>query len=451
MMMPLPEAIITIWAPFAALFTQPVWHHVQVLWRGAVLCRGPRTVASVLRVMGLGGERRFEKYHRVLSRARWSGLQGAKILLGLLIRLLPGWVPVEMVVDETIERRKGSQIKAKGRYRDAVRSTKGTVVKCYGLKWISLMLLVPLPWSNRPWALPFLTILAPSERANTEAKRCHKTTVDWTVQAVKVIVRWLGGRRWTLLGDGAYACVHLAQVCIGHGVTLISRLRLDAQLYAFPAPHAPHRRGPQPLKGKRLPSLKDRVKEALAYGKDLEIPWYGGTTRRVRVLSNISLWYTPGERPVAIRWVLIVDPDRQAEPMAVFSTDVDRPVAMIIAAFVRRWNIEVTFEETRRHLGVETQRQWSDLAIARTTPALFALFSLVCLMAHRRVAMGQALPIRVTAWYQKSQATFSDVLAMVSRVLWAEKYFTNSMDQPQPHVLTPEDWEVLLDQLASTA
>ena len=140
MMMPLPEAIIAIWAPFAVLFTQPVWHHVQVLWLGAILCRGPRTVAAVLRVMGLGEERRFEKYHRVLNRARWSGLQGAKILLGLLIAILPNHWPLVIEVDETIERRQGRRIKAKGRYRDAVHSTKGTVVKCYGLKWISLML-----------------------------------------------------------------------------------------------------------------------------------------------------------------------------------------------------------------------------------------------------------------------------------------------------------------------
>jgi hypothetical protein len=183
----------------------------------------------------------------------------------------------------------------------------------------------------------------------------------------------------------------------------------------------------------------------------LEIPWYGGAPRAVRVLSNVSLWYTPGERPIAIRWVLIVDPQAEAEPMAVFSTDVERPVATLIAQFVRRWNVEVTFEETRRHLGVETQRQGSDPAIARTTPALFALVSLVCLMAHRLVARGQALPIRVTAGYRKSEATFSDVLAMVSRGLWAEKYFTNSMDQPEPYRLTPEDWDLLLDQLASTA
>jgi len=297
MMMPLPEAIIAIWAPFAALFTQPVWHHVQVLWIGAVLCRGPRTVASVLRVMGLGGERRFEKYHRVLNRAHWSGLQGAKILLGLLIALLPASWDWDIVVDETIERRNGRRIKAKGRYRDAVRSTRGTVVKCYGLKWISLMLLVPLPWSTRPWALPFLTILAPSERANTAAQRRHKTTVDWTVQAVKAISRWLGGRRWTLIGDGGYACVHLAHACVARGVTLISRLRLDAQRYTFPDRNAPHRCGPKPLKGKRLPALKDRVAEALAYGKDLEIPWYGGTTRVVRVLSNVCLCTPQASHP----------------------------------------------------------------------------------------------------------------------------------------------------------
>jgi len=126
------------------------------------------------------------------------------------------------------------------------------------------MRLVPLPWSRRPWALPFLTLLAPAERANQTAKRRHKTTVAWTIQAVQVIARWLGGRPWTLIGDGGYACVRLAHACVARGVTLISRLRLDAQRYAFPDRHALPRRGPKPLKGKRLPALKDRVGEALA-------------------------------------------------------------------------------------------------------------------------------------------------------------------------------------------
>ena len=141
-------------------------------------------------------------YHRVLNRARWSGLQGAKILRGLLIAILPRDWPLEIVADETIERRTGRRIRAKGRYRDAVRSTQGTVVQCYGLQSISLLRLVPLPWRTRPWALPFLTILARSERANPKAQRRHQTTVEWTMPAVQAISRWLGGRRWTLIGDG---------------------------------------------------------------------------------------------------------------------------------------------------------------------------------------------------------------------------------------------------------
>jgi DDE superfamily endonuclease len=137
-------------------------------------------VAAILRVMGLAESWTFHKYHRVLSRAKWSGLQGAKILLGLLVGLAQtAGVPLLLGIDETIERRKGKKIKAKGKYRDAVRSTQSVVVKCYGLKWIGLMMLIPLPWSKRYWALPFLTLLAPSGQANERAGKPHKTTVEW--------------------------------------------------------------------------------------------------------------------------------------------------------------------------------------------------------------------------------------------------------------------------------
>jgi len=234
-MPPLPEAIIPVLGAFAPLFSRAVWAHAQVLLVGALLCQGPRTVTSALRVLGLSQARRFEKYHRVWSRARWSGLQGAKILLGLLVRLMPPWWPVLIVVDETVERRQGGKIKAKGRYRDAVRSTRKVVVTCYGLKWISMMILVPLPWSGRLWALAFLTVLAPSKRANEAAGKRHKSSIDWTEQLVKQVGRWLGQRRWVLIGDGGFACVHLALTCVDRvaPVTLISRLRLDAQLYDF--------------------------------------------------------------------------------------------------------------------------------------------------------------------------------------------------------------------------
>ena len=451
-MLPLPETIIALLVPFAPLFTKPVWGHAQVLLVGAILCRGPRTVAAVLRVMGLGAERRFEKYHRVLNRARWSGLQGAKILLGLLVLLLPpGW-PVLVGVDETIERRQGRKIKAKGCYRDAVRSTAQGVVKCYGLQWISLMLLVPLPWSSRVWALPFLTLLAPSPRATAAAEKRHRTTIDWTVRLVKVVSRWLGHRTWVLIGDGTYAWVRLARACAAakHPVTRISRLRLDAQLYTFPPPSAPGRRGPKPQKGQRGTPLWQRIGAAQRRGKALQVNGYGGEQKTVRVLSDIGLWYTPGESPVAIRWVWVVDPADLAHAEACFPTTLDLQPECRIDWFVLRWNVEVTFQESRRHLGVETQRQWSELAITRTTPVLLGLFSLVCLSAHHLTAGMKLLPTS-TAWYLKSAATFSDVLAWVRRTLWAEKYFNKSAIQGHPVLFHPDDWEVLLDQLASTA
>jgi hypothetical protein len=212
-MPPLPEAMIVVGGAFAPLFSRPVWCHAQVLLVGALLCQGPRTVTAALRILGFGWERRFEQYPRVLSRARWSGLPGAKILLGLLIALVPPSWPLLIGVDETMERRGGRKIKAKGRYRDAVRSTRKVVVQCDGLKWVGLMWLIPLPWSARAWALPFLTVLAPSQRAHEAAGKRHKTTIDGTVQWVKVVGRWLGQRPWALLGDGGFACIRLALAC----------------------------------------------------------------------------------------------------------------------------------------------------------------------------------------------------------------------------------------------
>ena len=450
-MLILPDAALTILGAFAPMFTGPVWGHVQVLVTGAILCRGPHTVAAVLRVMGLADDGRFCKYHRVLSRARWSGLQGAKILFGLLVNLaLATGYPLIIGIDETLERRRGRRIKAKGRYRDAVRSTQSAAVTCYGLKWISLMVIVPLPWNARPWALPFLTLLAPSAQADEAAGRRHKTTVDWTIQAVKQVSRWVATGTVTLIGDGAYACIALAQACLACEVTLVSRLRLDARLYDLAEPPPRGKRGRKPKKGVRLTPLKEQVADATRPWRDTEVAWYEGTRKHVRLLSEVCLWHTPGKDPVRIRWVLVVDPTGATQPQAFFSTDVELAPERIVELFVLRWNVEVTFEEVRRHLGVETQRQWSDRAIARTTPVLLGLFSLICLMAMRLLESG-ALPVRRAAWYQKQDATFSDVLAFVRRAIWARKYFVNSTPDGDRLELSRSDCEALLNQLAAVA
>lgn len=425
-----------------------------MLLAGTLLAQGPRTVTAALRAMGLSDERRFERYHRVLNRARWSSRQGGRILLGLLIQMLPESWPIVIAVDETLERRKGARIRAKGMYRDAVRSSQSKVVTCLGLEWICMALLVPVPWSPRPWALPFLTRLAPSKRSNEAAGRRHRTVVELTIGMVWLVARWLQQRRWVLIGDGSYSCVQLGWEVMAAQATLITRLRLDARLFAFPEPVPPGRRGPKPKKGAALAKLSTREEEARTQGEEVTIQWYG-QPKTLRLLSAVCLWHTPGWPPLPIRWVLVVDPEGRLPTQAFFTTDPTMAPGRVVELFVWRWSLEVTFEEVRRHLGVETQRQWSDLAIARTTPALMGLFSLVCLMVYQWRERWATLP-RSTAWYLKSHATFSDCLALVRRTIWsdalqAEDNYVNSSSEPDRVLISPERLDRLLDQLAATA
>jgi len=164
--------------PFMAGFTGPTWRHVPLLVAGAILAPGRRTVTAMLQVMGLRQVSTFSNYHRVLNRNRWSSRAAAKRLLHLLLDAFAPDGPVVIGIDETIERRWGAKIRARGIYRDPVRSSRGHFVKASGLRWISVMLLTPIPWAGRVWALPFLTALAPSERCTREQGRQHKKLAD---------------------------------------------------------------------------------------------------------------------------------------------------------------------------------------------------------------------------------------------------------------------------------
>jgi hypothetical protein len=245
MMPPLPEAIILVLAPFAPLFSERVWRHVHVLLLGAMLTPGARTVTSALRALGLAGERHFTHDHRVLNRATGSARHGSQILLGLLITLLvPPGVTIVLGADDTVERRRGRKIGAKGCCREAVRSSKSHVIRCVGLTWVSMMLLVPGPWSRRVWALPFLTALWwPAEQS---PRRRHKTRVDWGRQMMKHVRRWLPGRYLVLVIDGGFAAVARALACVSSKVVRVSRLRWDAALYHPPGPPRPRRSPPLP-------------------------------------------------------------------------------------------------------------------------------------------------------------------------------------------------------------
>ena len=445
-MFSLPPEVQSILLPFASLFSTTVWQNASILAIGAILCIGKRTVTSALKVMGLKDEKRFVNYHRVLNRAKWNTLLAAKILLGLIIRLVPESWPLIILIDETIERRKGQKIKAKGCYRDAVRSSQKKVIHCFGLKWISMMAVIPLPWSKRPWSLPFLTVLASSKSYNKSQNKRHKTTVDWTCQMVMQIRRWLPYHPIVLVGDGAYAAVKLALCCIGlpTPVNLVSRLRLDAALYDPPPADQPGKRGPKPKKGDRQPSLVERIKDQSTQWLPITMDWYDGIQYNLEVFSGISLWYTPGFKPVRIKWVVVRDPAGKLPTEAFFTTDLQASEEQILTWFVLRWNVEVTFEELRTHLGVETQRQWSDLAIARTTPSLFGMFSVIVLMALE-ITKNKTMSILNCAWYQKSDATFSDVIALVRRHIWYTRKYKNSSLAPNSTYFKNDLLETLLD------
>jgi hypothetical protein len=429
MMPPLPEVIIQVLAAFAPLFSERVWGHAQVLLLGAILTPGPRTVTATLRVMGLAMERHFTNYHRVLNRATWSALRGSQNLLGLLITfLVPLGATIVFGADDTVERRSGRRIRAKGCYRDAVRSSQKHVTHCFGLKWVSMMLLVPVPWSRRVWALPFLTALCwPKAQGK---RRRHKTSVDWVRQMMRQARRWLPGRRLVLVVDGGFAAVSLALACVKCKVVMVSRLRWDAALYHPPGPQPPGKRGPKPLKGKRQRSLQGWAERSDTPWETVEVDWYKGERKSLWVFSRTALWYTPRQPPVAIRYVLVADPEGKLRIEAFFCTDLAATLVEILQWVVMRWSVEVTFEEARAHLGFETQRQWSDQAIARTTPVLLGLFSLVTLLALR-LSQSDPIPVPTTAWYRKVEPTFADCLALVRQHLWRARYLVNSTPEAE--------------------
>jgi DDE superfamily endonuclease len=254
----LPARFAALILAFAPVFLQRrTWRHAELLLVGAVLAPGKRTVTSLLRIAGLGRERRFTNYHRVLNRVAWSPRAASRILLGLLLDAFAPTGPVVLGIDDTIERRRGKRIAAKGIYRDPVRSSKGHFVKASGLRWLSLMLLAPIPWAGRVWALPFLTALAPSERYCRQRGRRHKKLTDWARQLALQTRRWLPGREVVLVGDSSFAALDLLAALARRGLTCVTRLRLDAALYEPAPPRKPGTVGRPRAKGARLPSLAD--------------------------------------------------------------------------------------------------------------------------------------------------------------------------------------------------
>ena len=391
-MLTLPDAIVALLLPFATLFTSPTWRKAQLLLVGAILTPGQRTVAAALRVMGRS-DQATARYHLLIGR---PARQRAACCCSST------WMVATAHISAA---RPWNGVAAPRSRRGPSTGTQcvpaGLRWKASGLRWISLMWLGHVSWAGRHWALPVLTVLAPSTRYYQQQGRQHKKLTDWARQMVMQLRRWLPHRPLVLVGDNSYAVLDLLHCCqsLREPVTLIARLRLDAALYAPAPPRQPGQNGRPPLKGPRRPPLKVLLEQTDVTWASAEVAWYDGITRAVELTSQTAVWYRSGKPPVLIRWVLIRDPQGSFATQALLCTDPAADPTQILEWFVLRWQLEVTFHEVRTHLGVETQRQWSDLAIARTTPALLGLFSWTTLAAHalqKRRPMAQGRLVRQT-------------------------------------------------------
>jgi len=427
-MFDLPAPILSVLSIFLPVFfSQPSYINFLELFQGHILCKGKRTTSEILKYLGLRNVKNYSKYHDFFRKAKWSTLKGAQILFLYIVSLIPGEIIIS--VDSTVERRKGPKIKGLGIQRDPVRSTKSRKVLVPGLHWLVFAIYFKFPWSNQQLALPFLSILMPPEKPLSTSKnenniknlKKHKTLNEWTCQVAILIRRWVKHpKKITLLADSAFATYILANTCIDLGITLISRMRLDARTFEFPENP---KKGRKKLVGKRLPTFQMMLKDPSLIWETIEVLWYGGKKKKIEILTGTCLWYGYGIRPVPIKWVLTRDCNHKGGVALLFSTDVNMSPSTIIEGFVLRWQLEVTFEETRRHLGMETQRQWSDKAIDRITPCILASYSIINLMALEMIkSKGENIPIQTSSWYKKTHTTFSDVLTYLRAQILRKKY-----------------------------
>jgi hypothetical protein len=402
----------------------------MTLLTGTLLARGRRTVAAALRASGNAQAGNWSLFHQVLNRARWSPLAVSRQLLLLIVEtFVPAGACVDLVIDETLERRWGSNISKRGHYRDSALSSKERSVSSPGLRWIVMAVVVTLPWTKQKWALPFLCVLATTPEVSERLGKRHKTIGMWAHQMISLVRRWLPDRSIKLMGDTAYTILELGLHANTQQVTLITTGRLDAVLHEPPPERSRHTIGRPRVVGTRLPALETVLQNPETVWQKLTLDWYGEGERTLEVCTGTALWYRSGYDPLPIRWVLTRDPQGKRPPKAIFSTDSTQTAEQIISDFMKRWSLEVTFEESRAHLGIETQRQWSDRAIERSTPLLFGLYSLVALFGQALHPDGH-IPIAQAAWYRKHTATFCDVLALVRHHLWGQETFSTSPTDP---------------------
>jgi hypothetical protein len=419
----IPSTIMDILLTFSLAFSNPSFENFVVLFMGAILSNGSRTVTNMLRSVFTKPEKHFGSYHRFLNRACWDMYELSRILCLLLFALIPG--TIELVVDETLSRHCGAKVYGKSCHRDKIRSTKKRIAYTYGHEWIVLAVQISMPFLKRPWSLPIMAMLWLSEKNCKQYRRKHRTPIELTLLMLRKLHHWFPYQRFILSGDGGYASLDLAAFCHeAPWLDLVSRLRKDAQLYELPPAKKVKSKGRPALKGKRLASPQAETKRKRTPWLQTTVAWYGGQTKHIHYRFRQALLYQPGRGTVLIAYVVVFDPQKQTVE-AFYTTDLSLSAPEIIRLFVARWSIEVTFEEAKKYLALESTRNRSQAAVTRSFPLLLGLFSFIAFWYFKERSKNHPQP-QQQSWYPKAHPTFQDAFFAIRQELWSQSIFSKS-------------------------
>lgn len=443
------STFVRLIASFNRVLTKPTAENLAVLARGAVLSPKARTVAACLRAAWPWVKKGWQAYGNVLRRSKISPLALARILFGLLLRVVPEKAPICLAIDETLVRRWGPYVPGLGMHRDAVRSSQRRTVISPGHKWVVLSVVVWFSFMDGPIALPLLMALytspkPPKRNCREPLYRRHRTVPQLALVLVSMVARWAPQRRFIVIGDGSYATHSLAKhlrakspAASLRNTSLVSRFYFEAAIYDRPAPYCG--RGRPRQKGQQLPSPQQII-EALAPEdwREREIQWYGGRREKVLLCSGTGQWYKSGLGAKWIRWVVVRGPDESDQDEIFFTTDRMLTPAQIVETFVLRWSIEKTFQEAREFLGLETLRNWSKKSIERSVPLLLGLYSVIVVWFYENVDDPESFRCQ-WPWYEKPHVTFSDMLMAARRDILGEMFFNRPAETPCGHLIWASD------------
>jgi hypothetical protein len=464
----LPSPIRSFFSFFSPSFSKPTFFRFAILTIATILTVGSRTVSNLLRTLGCLAPGDPSAYHRVFSCASWSSWRVSRTLLGWILTFRVGDGPVCLAADDTVDEHPGDKVYGKGCHRDAVRSTHSFTAFRWGHKWLVLAVLVSLPGACRPWPLPFFVVLCTSKKYDEDRNRRHRTPAQILKLLLVILRRWYPDRTFVCAADGNFACHDLAgSVSRGNSdkaaqadhpqrgqIHFVSRFYPNAALYEAAPPEERKANGKRKSsgrpaeKGKQMETPEEVVNKTVEK-KRLTVAWYGGGERNVEVVSGKGNWYRAGQGQVAVQWVHVHDLDGTHRDEYFFSTDQTMTEQVLIEHYVRRWNLETTFQEMRSYVGLETTRGWKQETVERMAPMLFCTYSVVaCLYSTMPAEHREKGRVE---WEGKETLTFSDALTAVRMWLWEEWIFPCHGQSEVFKSLPVEFQQVLLRGLAPAA